>query len=145
MCYGDIVSTQDIQIVSRQQGEVVSKKIRASPYEFTIATRAKWEMVVSDESIGVRAGEYRKIKVKEITLAPDLLAIPCAFSYHAVVSVLKVAPKEGICLVDQERNIRFAYILGQETGKVREGDLLGVLNIFPIMFTREATKPVLIR
>jgi len=145
MCYGELMSTKDIQVVSRQKGEVVSKKVRAAPYEFTIATRAKWEMIVSDEDVEIRAGEYRKIKVKEVTLDPDTLAIPCAFTYHAVASVLKVASKEGNCLVEKERNIRFAYIFGQETGKVREGDLLGVLNIFPIMFAREAINPVLIK
>jgi hypothetical protein len=56
-----------------------------------------------------------------------------------------MASKEGTCLVDQERTIAFAYVMGQETGKIREGDLLGVLNIFPIMFTREALKPEVIR
>ncbi len=145
MYYGDFVSTKDINVVSRQNGEVISKKIRASPYEFTIATRAKWELMISDEDVEIRAGEYRKIKVKEVTLDPDTLAIPCAFTYHAVASVLKIASKEGNCLVEKERNIRFAYIFGQETGKVREGDLLGVLNIFPIMFTREASMPVVVK
>jgi hypothetical protein len=139
------MSTKIIQVVSRKQGEIVSQKVKAAPYEFTIAPRARWEMVVSDEDVEIHAGEYRKIRIKEITLDPDTLAIPCAFTYHAVVSLFKMASKEGTCLVDQERTIAFAYVMGQETGKIREGDLLGVLNIFPIMFTREALKPEVIR
>lgn len=139
------MSTETIQVVARKDGEMVSKKFKAAPYEFTIATRAKWKMVISDEDLELRAGEYKKIAIKEVTLDADTLAIPCAFTYHAVASVLKVSSKEGNCLVESPRTINHAYVFGQETGKVRAGDLLGVLNIFPIMFTREAMKPVLVK
>ncbi|WP_407357083.1 DUF22 domain-containing protein [Methanolobus sp. WCC5] len=130
-----------IQVVSRNEGEVTSKRVEASTYEFTIATRAKWEMVISDESLDIRAGEFKKIKVKEIPLESDMVAIPCTFSHHALVSLVKVGTKGGARPVDRERVIDSAYILGQETGRVEEGDLLAVLNIFPIMFTREAMVP----
>ncbi len=55
------MSTQIVQVVSRTNGELKSLKVKASPYEFTMATRAKWEMVVSDEDVGVREGEFKKI------------------------------------------------------------------------------------
>ncbi|MDG6244803.1 MAG: DUF22 domain-containing protein [Methanolobus sp.] len=130
-----------IQVVSKNGGGVTSKKVEASTYEFTIATRAKWEMVISDEDLDMRAGEFKKIKVKEITLEPDMVALPCTFSHHALVSLVKVGTKGGSRPVDNERIIDSAYVLGQETGRVAEGDLLAVLNIFPIMFTREAMVP----
>ncbi|MCL7411252.1 MAG: DUF22 domain-containing protein [Methanosarcinaceae archaeon] len=136
------MSTQIVQVVSRTNGELKSQKVEASPYEFTMATRAKWEMVVSDEDVEIRAGEFKKINVKEIQLQKDMLATPCAFSHHAIASVLKVGSKYGNSLIENDRIIKYAYIIGQETGKVRSGDLLAVLNIFPIMFTREATIPV---
>jgi len=136
------MSTQIVQVVSRTNGELKSLKVKASPYEFTMATRAKWEMVVSDEDVGVREGEFKRINVREIHLQSDMLATPCAFSHHAVASVLKVGSKYGNSLIEEDRIIKYAYIIGQETGKVRSGDLLAVLNIFPIMFTREATIPV---
>lgn len=136
------MSTKIVQIVSRKNGELKSQKIKASPYEFTMATRAKWEMVISDEDIEIQAGEFKKINVKEIHLQHDMLATPCAFSHHAVISVLKVGSKGGNSLIEEDRIIKYAYIIGQETGKVRSGDLLAILNVFPIMFTREATVPV---
>ena len=136
------MSTQIVQVVSRTNGELKSLKVKASPYEFTMATRAKWEMVVSDEDVGVREGEFKRINVREIHLQSDMLATPCAFSHHAVASVLKVGSKYGNSLIEEDRIIKYAYIIGQETGKVRSGDLLAVLNVFPIMFTREATIPV---
>ncbi|WP_094227798.1 DUF22 domain-containing protein [Methanolobus psychrotolerans] len=130
-----------IQVVSRNNGELVSKRVEAAPYEFTIATRAKWEMVIADEDMDIRAGEFKKINVKDIQLDPDMVAIPCTFSHHALVSLIKVGAKGGARPVDSERIINAAYVLGQETGKVNEGDLLAVLNVFPIMFTREALTP----
>lgn len=130
-----------IQVVSRDNGELVSKKVKAAPYEFTIATRAKWEMVISDEDLEIRAGEFKRVNVKEIDLEPDMVAIPCTFTHHAIVSLVKVGAKGGAKPVDSERVIKYAYLLGQENGRIREGDLLAVLNIFPIMFTREALTP----
>ena len=128
-------------MVSRKNGELKSTKVKASSYEFTMATRAKWEMIVANEDIGIRAGEFKKVNVREIQVEPDMVAMPCIFSQHAVASVLKIGAKDGDAPVDRERIIDCAYIIGQETGFIREGDLLGVLNLFPIMFTREATKP----
>lgn len=139
------MSEEIIQIVSRKNGEIISKKVKAAPYEFTIATRAKWEMIISDEDVEIRAGEYKKISIREFILQPDTIAIPCAFTYHAVASVLKVAARKGATPIDHERNVKYAYIIGQESGMVRSGDLLGIFNVFPIMFTREAVNPVEIK
>ncbi|KCZ70689.1 hypothetical protein ANME2D_02712 [Candidatus Methanoperedens nitroreducens] len=131
-----------VNVVSRDTGKLDRKKVRASPYEFTIATRAKWEMVIANEDITIGAGKLERIKVKEIKVQKDMLAMPCAFSHHALVSVIKVGAKEGPAPVEIDRVIDTAYILGQESGEIKKGDLLSVLNLYPIMFTREATKPL---
>ncbi len=133
-----------VNVVSRDNGKVNRKKVKASPYEFTIATRAKWEMVIADEDITIGAGKLERVKVKEIRVQKDMLAMPCAFSHHPLVSVIKVGAKGGPAPVEIDRIINTAYVLGQESGEVKKGDLLSVLNLYPIMFTREATKPVLV-
>ncbi len=133
-----------VNVVSRNNGKVNRKKVKASPYEFTIATRAKWEMVIADEDVTIGAGKLERIKVKEVNVQKDMLAIPCAFSHHPLVSVIKVATKNGPAPVETDRIINAAYVLGQESGEIKKGDLLSVLNLYPIMFTREATKPVVV-
>ncbi len=133
-----------VNVVSRDKGKVNRKKVKASPYEFTIATRAKWEMVIADEDVTIGAGKLERIKVKEVNVQKDMLAIPCAFSHHPLVSVIKVATRDGPAPVETDRIINAAYVLGQESGEIKKGDLLSVLNLYPIMFTREATKPVLV-
>jgi len=136
--------SQIVNVVSRKNGKVNRKKVKASPYEFTIATRAKWEMVIADEDITIGAGKLERVKVKEINVQKDMLAIPCAFSHHPIVSVVKVSTIEGPAPVETDRTINAAYVIGQESGEINKGDLLSVLNLYPIMFTREATKPVCI-
>jgi len=133
-----------VNIVSRDKGKVNRKKVKASPYEFTIATRAKWEMVIADEDVTIGAGKLERIKVKEVNVQKDMIAIPCAFSHHPLVSVIKVATRDGPAPVETDRIINAAYVLGQESGEIKKGDLLSVLNLYPIMFTREATKPVIL-
>jgi len=134
--------SETINVVARENGQVIRKKVRASPYEFTIATRAKWEMVIADEEITIGAGKLERVRVKEIMVQKDMLAMPCAFSHHPLVSVVKVGAKEGPTPVEMDRTINMAYVIGQESGEIKKGDLLSVLNLYPIMFTREATRPI---
>jgi len=84
-----------VNVVSRKNGKVSRKKVKASPYEFTIATRAKWEMVIADEDITIGAGKLERVKVKEIKVQKDMLAIPCAFSHHPIISVVKSQQKKA--------------------------------------------------
>jgi hypothetical protein len=139
------MESQTIQIVSPTEQGLERSKVEVAPYEFTIATRAKWEIVVADEDMTIAKGAFEKIRIREIKLQHDLLALLCAFSPHALVSVVRVGSGGGAAPVEADRCIKVAYILGQETGEIKEGDLLGVLNVLPIMFTREAKKPVTIK
>ncbi len=142
---GETIMSEIVNVVSRDNGKVNRKKVKASTYEFTIATRAKWEMVIADEDVTIGAGKLERVKVKDIKVQKDMLAMPCAFSHHPIVSVIKVGAREGPAPVETDRTIDVAYVMGQESGEIKKGDLLSVLNLYPIMFTREATKPVLVR
>ena len=133
--------SQIVNVVSRDNGKVTRKKVRASPYEFTIATRAKWEMVIADEDIPIGAGMLERVRVKELPCKGTSCDYPAAFS-HICCSVVELATKEGPSPVENDRTINVAYVIGQESGEIKKGDLLSVLNLSPIMFTREATKPV---
>lgn len=130
-----------VNVVTHNNGRVDRKKVKASPYEFTIATRAKWEMLIADEDLTIGAGKLENVKVKEIVVQKDMLAMPCAFSHHPVVSVIKVKTRNGTSPIETDRIINGAFVIGQESGEIKKGDLLSVLNLYPIMFTREATIP----
>ncbi|KAF5412852.1 MAG: DUF22 domain-containing protein [Euryarchaeota archaeon] len=139
------MASQIIQIVSASEQGPERIKVEASTYEFTIATRAKWEMIVAGEDVTIAKGAFEKIEIREICLQRDLLALLCAFTPHPLASVVRVGSGGGVAPVEADRQIQVAYILGQETGEIKEGDLIGVLNVLPIMFTREAKKPVIVK
>ena len=138
-----MTQVKQVNLVSRgNDGKLKAKKIMAAPYEFTLATRGKWEMVIADEDTTIGKGEFKEIKIKGILIQQDTIAMPCAFSHHALASVIKVASTNGPAPVEVDRLVDKAYILGQDDGGIRDGDLLAVINILPIMFTRNAKKPV---
>ncbi|MFQ6056113.1 MAG: DUF22 domain-containing protein, partial [Methanosarcinales archaeon] len=56
------VRSEIIQLVYRTDEGLKTKKVKASPYEFTIATRAKWEMIIADEDMTIGAGAIERIK-----------------------------------------------------------------------------------
>ena len=60
MEHGETPMSEIVNVVSRTNGKVSRKKVRASPYEFTIATRAKWEMVIADEDVTIGAGKLER-------------------------------------------------------------------------------------
>ena len=130
-----------INVVTRNNGKIRKQKIKASPYEFTIATRGKWEMIIADEDVTIGEGKLEPVKVKEIKVQKDMIAMPCALNHHPLASVIKVATKNGAAPMETERIINTAYVIGHGSGDIQKGDLLSILNLYPIMFTREATKP----
>jgi hypothetical protein len=73
-----------------------------------------------------------------------MIAVPCAFNQHPLVSVIKVGTSSGPALMETDRVVNTAFVVGHESGEIKKGDLLSILNLFPIMFTRDATKPVLV-
>lgn len=133
-----------INIVKRKAGKIIRKKVKASPYEYTIATRAKWEMIISKDDFTIGAGKFERVMVKDIKVQKDMIAIPCAFNHHPLVSVIKVGARNGPAPMETDRIVNSAYVIGHESGEIIKGDLLSILNLYPIMFTREATKPVLV-
>jgi len=44
-------------------------------------------------------------------------------------------------LIEEGRKIDFVVFTAIEDGEIKNGDLLGVINVFPVMITRFAKKP----
>ncbi len=133
-----------VNIVTEDGGDVTRSKMRVSPYEFTLATRAKWEAIISDENVVIGEGRVEVVDIEEVLVQRDSLAMPCAFTQHPIVSVLKLGVKGGARSVECDRVIDRAYVTGLQSGEILKGDLLAVINVFPIMFTRVAETPVAI-
>jgi|GEM_PF-255854 hypothetical protein len=138
---GEEVAPKIVKMVSPDCKSIV---VEATPYYFTIGTRAKWEVVVAGEDIELKKGELTRIKIEPLHLPSDVIAVPCAFNYHAFVDLLKVGGSRCPKPVEKPRSFDYADVMAIKDYKLHRGEALGVLNLFPVIFTRYATSPRII-
>ena len=124
-----------IQLVLGAMDHIERENVSALPYYFTISTEGKWEMLVSAGDLEVKKGDVIQIPIKKTVVYENTVSLPCAFCHHALGTVLKVQ-SEGVALVESKRNISSVVFLPILDGMVEKGDLLGVINVFPIIVSR---------
>ena len=124
-----------IQLVLGGMDHIERENVSAVPYNFTISTEGKWEMLISAGDVEVKKGDVIQIPIKKTVVYENTVSLPCAFCHHALGTVLKVQ-SEGAALVESERNILNVVFLPILDGMIRKGDLLGVINVFPIIVNR---------
>ena len=124
-----------IQLVLGSHGSIEREYLTAIPYNFTIANEGKWEMLISDKDMEVKKGEVIDIPLKLVSIPENSVALPCAFIHHALGVVLK-ARHTGVALVETRRKLSSVIFLPIQDGKVEKGDLLSVINVFPIILTK---------
>ncbi|HIH45261.1 MAG TPA: DUF22 domain-containing protein [Candidatus Methanoperedenaceae archaeon] len=132
--------TQKIRLVLKSDEGVETEDVTALPYEFKMSNRGKWEMLVADEDASVRKGEISRVMIRDVHISPNTIVLPCAFSHHALGAVVKVQHR-GLVVVEAERHISSVQFLGYEDGMVKNGDLLAVVNVFPITLPEGARRP----
>lgn len=99
--------------------------------KFTITGAGGLDAVVSDETIQVFANTVMPIRVEEIHIAKNHTISPCAYNRHplgGVISVAEEIPKD----ITEERKIEFVMFISWENGTVEKGDILGVIDTYPI-------------
>jgi len=124
-----------IQLVLGGMDHIERENVSAVPYHFTISTEGKWEMLISTGYVEVTKGDVIQIPIKKTVVYENTVSLPCAFCHHALGTVLKVQ-SEGMALVESKRNISSIVFLPILDGMIEKGDLLGVINVFPIIVNR---------
>ncbi|MBA1341712.1 MAG: hypothetical protein C5S40_06175 [ANME-2 cluster archaeon] len=124
-----------IQLVLGGMDHIERENVSAVPYYFTISTEGKWEMLISAGDLEVKKGDIIQIPIKKTVVYENTVSLPCAFCHHALGTVLKVQ-SEGAALVESERIISNVVFLPILDGIIKKGDLLGVINVFPIIVNR---------
>jgi len=117
--------------VDKRSDEVKRLGIREEAYEWIIRTRARWEPVIAIERVLLKANNVHQISIREIRLAPNELVIPCPVTWNCLGQLLSVGRKGRPQRVEKARVFNYANFLAFKSGEILEGDLLGVLNIFP--------------
>lgn len=121
-----------IQLVLGSQELIERERVVAVPYNFTISTNGKWEMLIAAEDVEVKKGNIIELMTEETIIEENTVALPCAFCHHALGVVLKARLK-GLALVETSRKVDSVVFLPIMDGTVGKGDLLSVINIFPVI------------
>ena len=128
-------------VYTDEKGNSKTEIVDTEDYEYTIATRGSWKMIVADEDVEFEAGETKPIKIRGTILPRESIVLRCPVSRHGLGYVAALGRGGAPQPVEEEREINYVIFTAFERGKVRSGDLLGVLNVFPIMMVRKAKKP----
>lgn len=131
----------EFNIVWLKDGEIKRITLDGENYEYTIGTKGGWRMLIANEDVKVEKGKQYKIKIKDVDIPPDTISIPCSCMRNALGFVEATGKSGRPGLVEEKRKIDFVVFTAIEDGEIKNGDLLGVVNVFPVMITRFAKKP----
>lgn len=132
----------EVRIVyADEKGKSKAEVVDIGDYEYTIATRGAWRVLIAEEDVEFMAGEMKRVRVRKTTIPRDTITLGCPISRHVLGSVISVGKLGKPQPVENEREIDYAIFQAVERGKIKKGDLIGVLNVFPIMMVRKAKKP----
>lgn len=104
--------------------------------EYTISGSVGLIAIISDEKIQIFANTVMPIRVREIKIPKNHTISPCAYNRHPLGSVISVA-EEIPKTISEERKIEFVMFIAWENGIIEEGDVLGVIDTFPIKCEEE--------
>ncbi|MEM4702098.1 MAG: DUF22 domain-containing protein, partial [Archaeoglobaceae archaeon] len=117
-------------IVWRDDGNVYRERVEVEDFGYKRTHIALWEPLVADEDVSVRAGEVKRIKIREINIPSDTIVVPIGFMMNAYGSVIDVVQLGRPSKVEEEKRINEVVFLAVEDGKIEKMDLLGVLLIY---------------
>jgi hypothetical protein len=112
-------------------GEKKSVSVVAAPHEFSLLTRARWEMLISNENKEVRANETQPIDIRPVKLMPEEVCILCPIVRNGLGVVVGIGGRGAPKLVENTRLLDYVVFTAINNGEVSKNDLLGVINIFP--------------
>ncbi|MBO8181231.1 MAG: DUF22 domain-containing protein [Archaeoglobus sp.] len=136
----------EIRIVYRDEsGKLKSEIVDTEDYEFTIATRGSWKMLIADEDVEFEPGETKPVRIRRTILPRESIMLRCPVTRHGLGYIVSLGKSGKPQPVEAERELNYVLFRALEKGMIKKGDLLGVVNIFPVMMVRRAKKPKKIR
>jgi hypothetical protein len=114
----------------RDDGDVHRGGFRIKVFGYTRSHIGEWRAIVASESVAVRAGEVVRVKIKEIDLPANTVVVPLNVTRNSLGSVIDVVQLGMPSKVEEEKKIHQAVFLPIEDGRIEEGDLLGVINVY---------------
>ncbi len=98
---------------------------------FKTARRAYWKLLIAAQEVEIAAGRVTIVKVRPIHLPAKTAVSPLSIMRHAFGSVVDVYC-DRLSKIEEEKRITSAAFLPVRDGKIEEGDLIGVVKVYPM-------------
>jgi len=117
----------------RDNDKIRREKIRIRFFGYFRSHVAEWEPVIAAESVEVERGRVVRIRVKDITLPRYTVVTPLFIRRHTLGSIIDVIQPGRRRKVEEAKKINEAIFLPTKSGRIKKGDLLGVINVYYIV------------
>lgn len=110
----------------KNKKEEIETKRNSKEY-FLTAGASQLDTLVAKEEVEVKQNEVSLIEVESIEIPRYTLVTSCPYNRHAlgaVFSVMEEVPKK----LEKERSVNKVAFLPWKEGKVKKGDVLGVIH-----------------
>ncbi len=98
---------------------------------FKTARKAYWKLLIAAQEVEITKGRITIVKVRPIRLPPKTAVSPLSIMRHALGSVVDVYC-EKLSKIEEEKKITNTAFLPVRNGKIEEGDLIGVVKVYPM-------------
>ncbi len=110
-------------------GKIEEIDVELAPFGYKMAPVTQWKTLIADEEVCVERGEPTIIKIKTVEVPENTIVGPLHIMRHALGTVIDVVECGVPGRVEDEKCIRHVLFLPVDSGEVKEGDLVGVLNV----------------
>ena len=125
-------SPERVRMVYRSGEGIIKKEVTVEPFGYKRSPVAKWEVLVADENKELRYGEPAVVKVKKVKVPPNTIVYPLHIMRHAYGTVVDIFCDCIPWRVEEGGVIQKVVFLPVMDGKIREGEMLGVLNFYNV-------------
>lgn len=121
----------------RRVGEMAREEIEISPFSFKRSAMGWFEPLVAAQDVDVRANEITTVSVEELEFPSGAIVQPMTGKNHALGVVLDTFSFSPIRKVEDDKRIDRAVFMPVKDGRIKKGDLLGVLVVYHVSVLRE--------
>ena len=126
-----VLGSQKVNLAYLKDGEIVRREFELQPFGFKRSEIGMLVPVVAAEDVEIRRGEVRIIGIDAINLPAGTIVQPLHERNHPMGTMIDVI-EEKPTLVEEDKRITGAVFYAIEDGEVREGDVVGVLNVYNV-------------
>ncbi len=126
------LSTRDIQIVYKTDGELKREQARVSEMWYRRWHIAEWHPLIAEQDITISKGKPELVKIYPVEVPANTIPVPLFIMRNAYGVVLDLHLHGKPKKIEKNRTTSKALFMPVFDGEIRKGDIIGILNIYNI-------------